>query len=148
MFNSFKNPSTPQSRQHFGKAIEYTVFGQLMLSGGELFFPAVDDDGVDVLVRRPIDKKYVEVQVKAKGRNAKEPGLFADITHRLRPDYWFVFYSEQLDKVWVLNSCEFVSYATQNKAGSKKAGTYSINFGNKGTRLKKFEVRDFNRILY
>lgn len=138
---------TPKNSLQFGKAVEYAIFTNLIMSGGELFAPSVDDDGVDVLVKRP-DGKYIAVQIKSTSSATKDPGLFAAISHRPRPDYWFVFFSESLKMVWVMNSQEFVASASCNHSGSKNAGKYSINFGKHGTRHTQFRATDLTRVLY
>ena len=148
MLKSIEDCGRPKNPQQFGRAIEHAIICKLIMSGGEVFLPTVDDDGIDVLVKRPIDKKIVQVQIKAKGKLSKEPCLFAAINHHPRPDYWFVFYSETYDKVWILSSSEFLSNAYQNRAKGNNLGKYSINFGNKGNRHKHFEAHDFSRILF
>ena len=147
MLGFLSNCGTPNNPLQFGKAVECAVFSKLIMSGGELFLPMVDDDGVDVLVRRPIDKKYARVQIKATSCNTKDPGLFAAITHHPRTDYWFIFFSESLSKIWVMNSAEFIAHASINKNGKNK-NQYTINFGKKGTLHSRFAVNDFRRILY
>lgn len=137
----------PKNSLQFGKAVEYAVFANLIMSGGELFLPSLDDDGVDVLVKRP-DGKYVSVQIKATSCQTKDPGFFAAISHRPRQDYWFVFFSESLKKVWVMNSQEFIENASFSKKGNKSTGEYSINFGKHGTLHSEFIATDFSRLLY
>ena len=148
MLNKVSDCGRPKNPQQFGRAVEYAVFSKLLMSGGELFLPVVDDDGIDVLVKRPGDKKFVQVQIKATSLTSNDPGLFAAISHSSRPDYWFIFYSEKHDKVWVLSSNEFLKEASVNHPGSKNAGKYTINFGKNGTRLSQYEAKDFSRILY
>ena len=148
MLNKVIDCGPPKNPQQFGRAIEYAIFSKLIMSGGELFHPAVDDDGVDVLVKRPIDKKIVHVQIKATSLTSNDPGLFAAISHSSRLDYWFIFYAEAFDRIWILSSSDFLKEASVNKAGTKNAGKYTINFGKQGTRLKQYEAKDFSRILY
>ena len=147
MMLNIKDFGVPKNPQQFGRAVEYAIYSKLIMSGGELFFPAVDDDGVDVLVKRPIDKKIVQVQIKATSISSKDPGLFAAITHSPRTDYWFVFYAEYFQKVWVLSSSEFLSVASRNEKGDN-IGKYTINFGKHGNKHEQFKVDDFQKILY
>ena len=46
-----------------------------------------------------------------------DAGLFAAIWHELRENYWFIFYSERLDMMWIMTSEEFIQEAAQNKTG-------------------------------
>lgn len=46
-----------------------------------------------------------------------------------RPNYFFIFYSEQADAYWVVPSEELVRLASRNRTG-RNAGRYTINFCN------------------
>ena len=48
-------------------------------------------------------------------------------SYTLREDYRFVFYSERIDKMWIMSSKEFIAESVQNKTG-KNAGKRSIWF--------------------
>ena len=133
----------------------------MLKQGMDVYLPLVDDDAIDAVVKRP-DGKFVEVQIKARSTNVLfgDGALFAAITHEHRKNYWFVFYAERLDAIWVMSSAEFIEEAVQNKSG-KNAGKRSIWFNgrrkNKETgeseeyvkdRYKKYLVTDFSRILF
>lgn len=141
----------------FGKRIEYYVIGLMLKEGLDVFLPMVDDNAIDAVIKKP-DGTFVEVQIKARsqGINFGDAGLFAAIPHDYRPNYWFVFYSERIDKIWILSSKEFIKEAVQNKTGKNK-GKYSIWFNGKNTkantehvkpRFKKYLAGNFDRILY
>ncbi|HEV7224057.1 MAG TPA: hypothetical protein VGN42_15215, partial [Pirellulales bacterium] len=98
---------------------------------------------------------FVEVQIKARSHDVvdKDAGLFAAIPHELRNNYWFVFYSERLDTMWIMTSKEFIENAVQNKSG-KNIGKRSIWFNGrkKGKeyvkpQFEKFVACDFRRIV-
>lgn len=134
---SFRNKAA------FGKRIEYYIIGLMLKEGLDVYQPIVDDDAIDVVVKKA-DDKFVMVQIKATSDKNKEPTLFAAITHSYRKNYWFVFYSDS-DKhkcIWILSSKEFVKEASENKKGKNK-GKYSINFTKK---LNKYKVNNFERI--
>jgi hypothetical protein len=42
-------------------------------------------------------------------------------SYTLREDYWFVFYSERMDKMWMMSSVELIAESVQNTTG-KNAG--------------------------
>lgn len=145
----------------FGKRIEYWVVGLMLKQGLDVYLPLVDDDAIDAVIKKP-DGGFVEVQIKARSKTVKmgDGALFAAITHNERPNYWFVFYSERLDKIWVMSSKEFIAEAVQNKTG-KNAGKRSLWFNgtrtNKQTgkreeyakeRYSKYESKDFARLLH
>jgi hypothetical protein len=140
----------------FGKRIEYYVIGLMLKEGLDVFLPMVDDDAIDAVIKKP-NGTFVEVQIKARSKHVLfgDGALFAAIPHNYRLNYWFVFYSERLDKLWILSSQEFLKESNQNKNG-KNAGKRSIWFNGKNTKansehvkpqFRKYLVNDFTRIL-
>lgn len=140
----------------FGKRIEYYVIGLMLKEGLDVFLPMVDDDAIDAVIKKP-NGTFVEVQIKARSKHVLfgDGALFAGITHEYRLNYWFVFYSERFDKLWILSSKEFIKEAVQNKNGKNK-GKRSIWFNGKNTKAHtehvkpqfiKYLVTNFNRIL-
>lgn len=140
----------------FGKRIEYYIVGLMLKDGLDVYLPLVDDDAIDAVVKKP-DGSFVEVQIKARSKNCifGDAALFAAMTHDHRRGYWFVFYSERLDTMWLLSSQEFLKVSVQNKTG-KNAGKRSIWFNGKNTKMQsehckpqyeKYVVRNFDRIL-
>lgn len=148
--NSFRHSAA------FGKRIEYYVIGLMLKEGLDVFLPMVDDNAIDAVIKKP-NGTFVEVQIKARSRNVTfgAAALFAGIPHEPRKNYWFVFYSERIDKIWILSSEEFINETVQNKSG-KNIGKRSLWFNGKNTKLKtehvkpqfkKFLATNFNRIL-
>jgi hypothetical protein len=140
----------------FGKRIEYYIVSSMLKEGLDIFLPMIDDDAVDVVVKKP-DGKFVEIQIKARSKDVKfgDAALFAAIEHDYRENYWFVFYSERIDTILIMSSKEFIKEADQNKSG-KNIGKRSIWFNGKNTKenqehikpqFQKYVVKDFSRIL-
>lgn len=144
----------------FGKRIEYWIVGLMLKAGLDVYLPLVDDDAIDAVVKRP-DGTFVEVQIKARSSTAvvRDGALFAAIPHESRRNYWFVFYSERLNTIWVMSSAEFIAESIQNKNG-KNIGKRGIRFNgtrkNRATgvreeyvmdRYKKYICHDFSRLL-
>lgn len=140
----------------FGKRIEYYIVGLMLKEGLDVYLPLVDDDAIDAVVKKP-DGTFVEVQIKARSSDVifGDAALFAAMTHTARRGYWFVFYSERMDTIWVLSSTEFLKEAVENKSG-KNVGKRSIWFNGKNTKAKtehvkpqfeKYVVKDFARIV-
>ncbi len=147
---SFRNSAA------FGKRIEYYIIGLMLKEGLDVFIPMVDDDAIDAVIKKT-DGTFVEIQIKARSRHVifGDGALFAAIPHEYRPNYWFVFYSERMDKTWILSSREFIKESTQNKTGKNK-GKRSIWFNGKNTKNKsehvkpqfeKYLVENYSRIL-
>jgi hypothetical protein len=140
----------------FGKRIEYYVIGLMLKEGLDVFIPMVDDDAIDAVIKKP-NGKFVEVQIKARSKHVLfgDAALFAAIPHEYRPNYWFVFYSERIDEIWIMSSKEFIKESNQNKNGINK-GKRSIWFNGKNTKantehvksqFEKYLVKNFDRIL-
>jgi hypothetical protein len=147
---SFRNSAA------FGKRIEFYVVGLMLKEGLDVYLPLVDDDGIDAVVKQPTGS-FVEVQIKARSKHVifGDAGLFAAMTHEYRKGYWFVFYSERMETLWILSSNEFIKESRQNKVG-KNAGKRSIWFNGKYKKeqtehvlpqFEKYVAKNFNRIL-
>ena len=147
---SFRNTAS------FGKRIEYFIIGKMLKEGLDVFMPLVDDDAIDAIIKKP-DGSFVEVQIKARSKKVifGDAALYAALKHDYRPNYWFVFYSERMDKIWILSSKEFIKESTQNKSG-KNVGLRSIWFNGRNTKeqkehvkpqFKKYLVDDFQRLI-
>jgi len=113
----------------FGKRIEFYVIGLMLKEGLDCYIPLVDDDAIDVVIKKE-DGVFIEVQIKARSNDVIEgdSALFAALTHEAeRKNYYFVFYSERLNKIWIMSSAEFLKEAVTNKNGKNK-GKRSIWF--------------------
>ena len=142
----------------FGKRMEYNLVGKMLMEGLDVYLPLVDDHGVDCVIKRA-DGTFIEVQIKARSNEVADgdAALFAAITHDLTPNFYFVFYSERLDTMWIMSSEEFLTECVTNKNGKNK-GKRSIWFnGNKTDiitgkkreyckkQFEKYVCRDFSR---
>jgi hypothetical protein len=150
MSPSFKNTAS------FGKRIEFYIVGLMLKEGLDVYLPLVDDDAIDAIVKKS-DGSFVEVQIKARSKNVAfgDCALFAALKHEYRPNYWFVFYSERMETIWIMSSQEFVKESNQNKTGKNK-GKRSIWFNGRNTKMQsehvkpqfeKYVVKDFKRII-
>lgn len=125
----------------FGKRMEFYLIGLMLKEGLDLYLPLVDDDAIDAVLKKP-DGSYVEIQIKARSKHVLfgDAALFAALKHEYRPNYWFVFYSERMNTIWILSSKEFIKESGQNKSG-KNIGKRSIWFNGRNTKLKKEHVK-------
>jgi hypothetical protein len=117
----------------FGKRIEYWIIGRMLKEGMDVYVPIVDDDAIDAVIRRK-NGSFTTVQIKARSKDVIEgdAALFAAIPHELRDNYWFIFYSERMDMMWIMTSKQFINESVQNKTGKNK-GKRSIWFNGKKT---------------
>ena len=152
--SSFRNTAS------FGKRIEHWIIGLMLKEGMDVYIPLVDDNAVDAIVQR-LNGTTALIQIKARSKGVKDghAGLFAAIPHpKRRKDYWFVFYSERMEKTWLMSSAEFLKLSVKNKNGKNK-GLHSIWFnGNRKNKLsskreeyvkpqfEKFLINNFSRI--
>ena len=142
----------------FGKRIEYYLIGKMLMEGLDVYVPLVDDHGVDCVIKKDA-KTFIEIQIKARSSKVKEgdEALFAAITHEKTENFYFVFFSESMNTMWIMSSEEFLSQATENKSG-KNQGKWTIWFNgirtdkktrhkvpNRKEKFKKYIATDFSR---
>lgn len=141
--------STFLSSASFGKRQEYNAVAELLRRGQDVYMTLVDDQQIDCVIRQEKagELRYLDIQIKARSNDAKNPATFAAMEVRQpRENFFFIFYSEQANTYWVVPSLELVIEANQNKEGMNK-GKYRIVFTNttKGgvvhprPRFKKYE---------
>lgn len=121
---------------------------KLLNLGHDVYMTLVDDQQIDCIIRQEKEGKlrYLDIQIKARSKDAKNPGTFAAMEVRKpRENFFFVFYSELAETYWIVPSLELVKEANQNKAGKNK-GKLRIVFINKvkngvrpRPRFKKYE---------
>jgi len=149
-----KKPKSFRNSASFGKRIEFWVIGQMLKGGLDIYVPLVDDIGIDSVVRKA-DGTFTEVQIKARSSEVKlgNAAFFAALTHEKRDNYWFVFYSERMQTMWIMTSEEFIKEARQNKSGVN-VGKRTIKFNGCKMgkeypllRYEKYIATDFSRII-
>jgi len=123
-----------RSSASFGKRQEFVAIAELLRRGFDVYLTLVDDQQIDCVVRMEIDGKpvYLDIQIKARSKdcNPRNAGTFAALEVRNpRPNFFFIFYSEQADSYWIVPSLDLVKEANQNKTG-QNAGRYRIVFTN------------------
>ena len=137
---SFRNAAS------FGKRQEYVAIAELLRRGFDVYMTLVDDQGIDCVVRLMVggEPVYLDIQIKARSKDCspRNAGTFAAMSiPDPRPNYLFLFYSEQLDSYWVIPSTDLVRKATENKAGKNK-GRFSIHLTAYSKKTGKVSPRD------
>ncbi len=142
----------------FGKRIEYWLIGLMLKEGLNVCVPLMDYDATDLLIKKS-NGTFIEIQVKASSKTIATgySASFGRIPHKNKKNYFYIFYSEKLNIIWILSSDEFLKYSAQYKTG-KNIGRRAIEFT--GTRkdkktgkraeyvherFKKYIVKDFSR---
>ncbi len=124
-------PKTYRDSASFGKRQEFIAIAELLRRGFDVYTTLVDDQQIDCVVRFDGNMpSYVDVQIKARSDNAKQPGLFPLVEiHRPRDNFFFIFFSQAANSYWVLPSRDVTRLGTSRKSG-KNQGKFSLNFVN------------------
>jgi len=132
-----------------GEITELKVLGillsELRNENYDIYRPIIDIKGIDLIIRKLINERsyYLELQIKSRSSEAKNPYLFAGLEVEERDNYYFVFYAEinikdyTEEKMWLVPSTEIKSIGFQNKNGKNK-GKYTIN--NCQKKCNEYEV--------
>ncbi len=115
----------------FGKRQEFIAISELLKRGFDVYQTLVDDQQIDCVVRieNPKKTKYFDVQIKARSKNAKKQswGDWPSIKiFKPRPTFIFIFYSEPLDKYWIIPSDKLAKYSYV-APGQKGKGIFNVN---------------------
>ena len=108
----------------FGKRQEYVVVAELLKRGFDVYMTLVDDQGIDCVIRIN-DKIYIDIQIKARSNTAQQWNFFSAMTITPKDNYFFIFYVEKNNTLWVMPSKDVVKLAITNKNG-KNAGKHSL----------------------
>ena len=124
----------------FGKRQEYVVVAELLKRGFDVYMTLVDDQGIDCIIRIN-ENIYIDIQIKARSKTAKQWNLFAAMSIVPKRTYYFIFYVETNDTFWVMPSLDVVNYAITNKNG-KHVGKHSLTLPKSETtdKAKAFSV--------
>ena len=126
----------------FGKRQEYSVIAELLKRGFDVYMTLVDDQGIDCVLRVD-DKKYLDVQIKARSKEAKQWNFFAAMSFDVRDNFYFIFYTEKNNNLWVIPSKDVKELRIENKSG-KNVGKISLTLpkiesGDKASKFEKYK---------
>lgn len=130
----------------FGKRQEYSAVAELLKRGFDVYMTLVDDQGIDCIVRLDSDR-YVDIQIKARSRTAKNWNLFAAMTFEPRENLFFIFYTEANETYWTIPSLELINLCSQNKDGKNKGKrTMSVPMSSETDEAKRTaKAKKFDR---
>lgn len=116
-------PPWIESSACYARRMELLVISRFMAEGFECFMPAVDDNGTD-FVAKTSSGRFIELQVKARKLKENEPGLCTLGSGRFqvknpveRPNYYYIFIVEQLNKMWCFSAKEYLKECSRHKSG-------------------------------
>lgn len=139
---------------HLGKAAENHIISLLLKENRDVYLPVVDDHGVDIIVMtkpsniKKVKDQYQKIQIKSVASGGKFHRIKCT---RPKANYWFVFYSWNNDKIWLINSNRFTGknkVASKNKGG-KNAGYYSLTLATspgKKNNTAKYIITNFSQL--
>ena len=115
----------------FGKRQEYSALAELLRRGFDVYLTLVDDQGIDCIIRRN-SKTYIDVQIKARSKHAKQWTTFAAMRFKPRRNLFFIFYAERGLRggtegysIWVMPSKAVARLSHKNQGGAN-AGRYTL----------------------
>jgi hypothetical protein len=125
----------------FGKRQEYIAVAELLRRDFDVYMTLVDDQQIDCVIRLEDEDgppRYLDIQIKARSRDAKHAATFAALQIRQpRDNFWFIFHSEAAGTYWVMPSKEVVRLSNENKGGEsgdgKNKGKFTIKLANQNT---------------
>jgi hypothetical protein len=103
----------------FGKRQEYSVVAELLKHKFDVYMTLVDDKGIDCIIRLN-DKRYLDIQIKARSISAKQGNFFAAMNFKPRKNLFFIFYTEYNDTFWTIPSSDVKKLSITNKSGANK----------------------------
>ena len=128
-----------RDKASFGKRQEYSVIAELLKRGFDVYMTLVDDQGIDCIVRLD-ERRYLDIQIKARSKDAQEGNRFAAMSFEPRSNFYFIFYTETNNTYWTIPSIELESLCSKNKKG-KNVGkmTFSLPQIKQGENADKLE---------
>ncbi len=108
----------------FGKRQEFIAIAELIRRGFDVYLTLVDDQGIDCVIRIN-ENCYIDVQIKARSKETKNPNHFGPYLLEPRKNYIYILYMEPTDTYFILPTEVMVKISQRYKSGANK-GKYSI----------------------
>ncbi len=126
----------------FGKRQEYSVIAELLKRGFDVYMTLVDDQGIDCVIRLD-ETRYLDIQIKARSKDAQYWSSFSSSLFTPRDNLLFIFYTEKNDSYWVIPSKDVKTLGITNRSG-KNSGKVSLTIpkiatGTKAARFEKYK---------
>ena len=90
-----------RDKASFGKRQEYRVIAELLARGFDVYKTLVDDQGIDCIIRFD-EKRYADVQIKARSNQAATQHRFPGLTFTPRANFFYIFFFERTKDYWVI----------------------------------------------
>lgn len=126
----------------YGKRQEYIAVSELLKRGFDVYMTLVDDQGIDCVIRLN-EKRYLDIQIKARSKDAKHWNFFAAMTFEPRDNFYFIFFVEKNSTYWVIPSIELAAICSQNVSGKHSGKRHlmlpKLESGAKAKRFEKYK---------
>ncbi|MFB0554018.1 MAG: hypothetical protein ACETWQ_11995 [Phycisphaerae bacterium] len=137
-----RNKKKYRDTASFGRRQEYSVIAELLKRDFDVYMTLVDDQGIDCVIRLN-DKRYLDIQIKARSKEAKQWNFFAAMSFGVRDNFYFIFYTEKNNNFWVMPPKDVKKLGIENKSG-KNAGKISLSLpktesGDKASKFDKYK---------
>ena len=123
----------------YAKRIEYLMESRLMSQGFKCFEPCVDDDGTDCVIKSP-SGQFFELQIKARKGEVGQKGIgrFEVKNPEIRPNYYYLFYAEIPDIMWLFSAQQYLEICSRHKSGKHMNKTWITLLNDSGTPVAKY----------
>ena len=118
----------------YGKRREYIAIAELLKRGFDVYMTLVDDQGIDCVIRIN-ETRYLDIQIKARSKKAKQWNFFAAMSFEPRENLYFIFYTEVNDSYWIIPSLDVAEFGSQNVSG-KHSGKRHLSLPKQDSGVK------------
>ncbi|HXF48617.1 MAG TPA: hypothetical protein VNL73_04220 [Verrucomicrobiae bacterium] len=105
-----------KSSASFGKQQEFSAIAKLVSEDFDVYVTLIDNKQIDCILRLP-NRKYLDIQIKARSKDAKQSHTFAPLSFKARKNFYFVFYTEKSGDYWIMPSRSVRVFGKINKGG-------------------------------
>lgn len=128
-----------ESSSFYARRMEDLMKSRFMSQRFKCFDPCVDDDGTDCVIKSP-SGQFFEIQIKArKGEVGKKGiGRFEVKNPEIRPNYYYLFYAEIPDIMWLFSAQQYLEACSRHKSSKHMNKTWIVLLNDSGTPVAKY----------
>lgn len=139
-----------ESSTCYARRMEFLIISRFMAEGFKCFQTVADDDGTDYAIKSKSGNFY-ELQIKARKLNTGETGICKKGSGRFqvknpvnRPNYYYIFFVEQINTMWCISAQEYLQLCSRHKSGKNMNQTFMTLTSPKGKprpKFKQYEIK-------
>lgn len=134
-----------ESSTCYARRMEYLIISRFMAEGFKCFQTVADDDGTDYVIKSRAGNFY-ELQIKSRKLKTGETGVCTKGSGRFqvknpvsRPNYYYIFFVEQINTMWCMSSQEYLQLCSRHKSGRNMQQTSLVLTSPSGKPRPKFK---------